>query len=127
MKYEPAVWKKDYQDNGFIIVRDLLDLPTLSRLRERLEGIIANPENLPTHLKSKLFFEREHVKNNPQWYAGVLTPEECGNHVRQIEDLSLFDAAFAALICHPPILDVLEALYESPEFSFNYLIGRPKA
>jgi hypothetical protein len=47
--------------------------------------------------------------------------------VRQIGDLALFDASFAELICYQPMLDVLETLFESSEFSFNYLIGRPKA
>jgi hypothetical protein len=92
-----------------------------------LEKIAESLDSLPPELKGKLFLERDHVKNNPQWYAGVLTPEECGNSLRQIEDLALFDPVFAELICYPPLLDVLETLFESSEFSFNYLIGRPKA
>ncbi len=127
MKHEPEAWKADYRDDGFVIIRDLLDPTTLSILRDGLERIAGNPDGLPPELKGKIFFEREHVKNNPHWYAGILSPEECGNSVRQIDDLALFDKAFAELICYQPMLDVLEALFESSEFSFNYLIGRPKA
>lgn len=127
MKYEPEAWENDYRDNGFVVIPDLLDPTTLSILRAGLEKIIGNPDDLPPELTGKLFFERAHVQNNPQWYANILTPEECGNSVRQIEDLALFDTAFAELICYPPLLDVLEALFASPEFSFNYLIGRPKS
>jgi ectoine hydroxylase-related dioxygenase (phytanoyl-CoA dioxygenase family) len=127
MKYEPEAWRKDYQDNGFVVVQDLLDPTTLSRARDELTRIIENTENLPPSLKEKIFFERDHVKNNPQWYAGVLSPDDCGLAVRQIEDLALFDASFAELICYRPMLDALETLFESSEFSFNYLIGRPKA
>ena len=127
MKYEPEAWKKDYREDGFVVVQDLLDPTTLSILRDGLQRIIGNLEGLPPQLKEKIFLERDHVKNNPQWYAGILTPEECGNSVRQIDDVALFDTAFAELICYPPLLDVLEALFESPEFAFNYLIGRPKA
>ena len=58
--------------------------------------------------------------------CGILTPEECGNSVRQIAELGLFDSLFAELICYQPMLDLLEALFDSTEFSFNYLIGRPK-
>ncbi|MBO0797503.1 MAG: hypothetical protein J2P31_01655 [Blastocatellia bacterium] len=101
MKYEPEAWRVAYQTNGFVVVQDLLDTTTLSRLRDDLTRIIANPESLPPSLKEKLFFEREHVKNNPQWYTGILTPEECGLAVRQIEDLALFDASFAELIEYP--------------------------
>jgi ectoine hydroxylase-related dioxygenase (phytanoyl-CoA dioxygenase family) len=124
---EPEVWRKAYREDGFVIVADLLDPATLSGLRDSLERIVKDHERLAPALRAKLFFEREHVKNNPQYYAGVLTPEECGDAVRQIEDLALFDAAFADLIRYPPLLDVLEALFGSSEFSFNYLRGRPKA
>ncbi|MBO0800236.1 MAG: phytanoyl-CoA dioxygenase family protein, partial [Blastocatellia bacterium] len=127
MKYEPESWRDAYQTNGFVVIQDLLDATTLSRLRDELTRIIENPDSLPPSLKGKLFFECQHVKNNPQWYAGILSPEECGLAVRQIEDLALFDTSFAELINYPPLLDVLEALFDSSEFSLNYLIGRPKA
>jgi ectoine hydroxylase-related dioxygenase (phytanoyl-CoA dioxygenase family) len=127
MRYEPDKWKKTYQDDGFIIVHDLIDPPTLSALRDGLDKITGNLENLPSPLKEKIFLERDHVKNNPQWYTDLLTPEECGVSVRQIAELALFDTMFAELICYPPLLDVLEALFESPEFSFTLLVGRPKA
>lgn len=127
LKHEPEVWKKDYGDDGFVVVADLLDAETLSVLRAGLEKIIGDLDALPPELRAKIFLEREHVKNNPQWYANKLTPEECGQSVRQIQDLVLFDPAFAEMICYPPLLDVLEALFASTEFSFNYLIGRPKA
>ena len=127
MKYQPEAWRRAYQDDGFVVVQDLLDQPTLFRMRYEITRIIENLESLPPSLKKKIFFERDHVKNNPQYYAAILTPEECGPAVRQIEDLALFDASFAELICYSPMLDVLEILFESSEFSFNYLIGRPKA
>ena len=127
MKYEPEAWRKAYQDNGFVVVQDFLDPTTCFRMRDKLTAIIENLECLPPSLKEKIFLERDHVKNNPQWYAGILTSEECGLAVRQIKDLALFDASFAELICYPPMLDVLETLFESSEFSFTYLIGRPKA
>src|SRR5688500_5209485 len=115
MKHEPEVWKKAFRDDGFVIIRDLLDPTTLSTLRDGLERIIGKPESFPPQLKEKIFLERDHVKNNPQWYAGILTPEDCGDSVRQIDELALFDTAFAELIYYPPLLDALEALFESPE------------
>jgi ectoine hydroxylase-related dioxygenase (phytanoyl-CoA dioxygenase family) len=127
MKYEPEAWEKAYRDDGFVVIPDLLDPATLASLRAGLEEIVGNLAGLPPELKEKIFLERTHVQNNPQWYAGLLTPEECGESVRQIEDLALFAPAFAALICYPPLLDVLEALFASSEFSFNYIVGRPKA
>jgi ectoine hydroxylase-related dioxygenase (phytanoyl-CoA dioxygenase family) len=120
-------WRRAYQDDGYVIVEDLLDPALVSRLRDAMDKITGGLEALPPRLKEKIFLERDHVRNNPQWYTGVLAPEDCGDAVRQIADLGLFAPTFAALIGHPPLLDVLEALFASPEFSFTYMVGRPKA
>lgn len=127
MRQEPDAWQRAFREDGFAVVEGLLDPPTLSALREKLVGLTENADALAPHLKSKMFYEREHVKNNPHWYAGVLTPEECGDSVRQIDDLALFDPEFAKLIRHAPMLDVLETLYGSTEFGFVNMYGRPKA
>ncbi|HVF54719.1 MAG TPA: phytanoyl-CoA dioxygenase family protein [Pyrinomonadaceae bacterium] len=125
MNYEPAAWRKAYREDGYVIVPDLIDPRTLALLRERLDRITRDPSALSPDLRGKLFFERQHVANNPK--ITDITPEECGDSVRQIEDLALFDSAFAELICYPPLLDVLEVLFESDEFGFYLLQARPKA
>jgi ectoine hydroxylase-related dioxygenase (phytanoyl-CoA dioxygenase family) len=127
MKDEFEALKKDFDENGFVIVPDVLDAETLFVLRESMEKVTRGVDSLAPELAGKIFFERQHVKNNPQWYEGVLTPEACGDAVRQISDLVLFDTAFADLICQARLLDVLENLFESAEFSFNMMSGRPKA
>jgi len=127
MRYEPERWKKGYRDDGFIIVEDLLDAATLGALQAGMDKITGRVQNLPSRLREKLFLEREHVKNNPEWYTESLTPEACGESVRQIADIALFDPVFARMIYYPPLLDVLEVLFESTEFSFTFMIGRPKA
>ncbi|MDQ3713101.1 MAG: phytanoyl-CoA dioxygenase family protein, partial [Acidobacteriota bacterium] len=119
--------KSDFDENGFVIIENLLDKLMLKNLRENLEKITGDVNSVPSNLADKLFFEREHIKNNPQYYQGILTAEECGDSVRQIDDLPLFDSAFADLICYPRLLDVLESLFESSEFSFTMMIARPKA
>src|SRR5262245_10973598 len=127
MRQEPRRWKAAVEDDGFVVAHDLLDPATLAALREAMDRVTGNLDGLRPRLREKIFLERDHVKNNPQWYAGVLTPEECGTSVRQIADLAEFDPAFAGLLGHAPLLDVLEALFESPEFSLNLFLGRPKA
>lgn len=127
MNYEPEVWLKSYREDGFVVVPGVLDAATLRAVRAELEQVVGNLAGLPADLRGKVFLEREHVQNNPHWYTAGPTPEECGEAVRQIDDLALFGAEFAALIAHAPVLDVLEVLFGSPEFSFNYLVGRPKA
>src|SRR5262249_3815508 len=123
----PEEWRRAYQDDGFVIVQDLLGSALVSRLRDAMDKVTRGLETLPPRLKEKIFLERDHVRNNPQWYTGVLAPEECGAAVRQIADFGLFAPAFAELICYQPLLEVLETLFASPEFSFTYMVGRPKA
>jgi ectoine hydroxylase-related dioxygenase (phytanoyl-CoA dioxygenase family) len=127
MQHAPEEWRRAYQDDGFVVVPDLLDSALLPRLRDGLDQITGGLERLPPRLQEKIFLERDHVRNNPQWYTGILAPEDCGGAVRQVADLGLFAPAFAELICHPPLLHVLETLFASPDFSFTYMVGRPKA
>jgi hypothetical protein len=127
MKHEPQEWRRAFDDDGFVIVGDLLDGALVSRLREGMDHITGGVEGLRPHLKEKIFLERDHVRNNPQWYSGILAPDDCGGAVRQIADLGLFAPLFTGLIAYPPFLDVLEALFGSLEFSFIGMVGRPKS
>jgi hypothetical protein len=127
MQHALEEWRTAYQADGFLVVPDLLDPPLVSALRDGLDKITGGGASLPPHLRDKIFLERDHVRNNPQWYTGILSPEDCGGAVRQVAELGLFAPAFAALICHPSLLQVLEVLFASPEFSFTYMVGRPKA
>jgi ectoine hydroxylase-related dioxygenase (phytanoyl-CoA dioxygenase family) len=127
MEHAAELWRRAYEADGFAIVQDLLDPALVSRLRQEMDKITGGLEALPSRLKEKIFLERDHVRNNPQWYKGVLAQEDCGAAVRQIADLALFAPPFAELICRPLLLEVLETLFASPEFSFTYMVGRPKA
>jgi ectoine hydroxylase-related dioxygenase (phytanoyl-CoA dioxygenase family) len=127
MKHAPDEWRRAFHDDGFVIVGGLLDPALVSRLSEGMDQVTAGVEGLRPNRKEKIFLERDHVRNNPQWYSGILAPEDCGGAVRQIADLGLFDPLFAELIAYPPLLDVLETLFGCSEFSFIQMAGRPKA
>lgn len=127
MKHDPAAWKAQYDRDGYLVVEDCLDAATLASLREGVAKITADPDSLPQRLKQWVDFERNYVKNNPG--QNEFTADQVGNAVRNIMELPLFDSRFAELICYQPLLDVLETLFESPEFSFfNYkcIIKAPK-
>src|SRR5262245_29467330 len=127
MAFRSEDCRRAYQDDGFVVVPGLLEPALLARLRDGMDGITGNLDGLRPHLREKIFLERGHVRTIAQWYADVLTPEQCGQSVRQIADLAMFGPAFAEVLCHPLLLDVLGVLFESPEFSFTLLVGRPKA
>ena len=89
MKYAPEEWRRAFIDDGFVIIQDLLDPALVSRLREGMDQIADGVESLRPDRKEKIFLERDHVRNNPQWYKGILAPEDCGSAVRQIANLGL--------------------------------------
>src|SRR5262249_25089110 len=75
MLHAPHEWRSAYRDDGFLIVQDLLDSALVSTLGDGLEKITGGVASLPPHLREKIFLERDHVRNNPQWYTGILAPE----------------------------------------------------
>src|SRR6516165_375604 len=108
MQQIPQAWRKAFHDDGFVIVQDLLEPALVSRFHENMDRITGDVASLRPHLQEKIFLERDHVRNNPQWYRGILAPEDCGSAVRQIADLGLFAPLFAEIIAYRPLLDVLE-------------------
>ncbi len=127
MQHEPERWQADYDRHGYLVVEDCLGPSTLAALRQGIERITADPDGLPPHLKRHLDFERDYVRRNPHY--NELSAEQMGNALRNIMELPLFDPVFADLILYPPLLDVLQALFRSPEFHFhNYkcVVKAPK-
>ncbi len=115
MRHQPDVWKADYARDGYLVVEDCLDDKTLAALREAVGRIIDDPEGLPPHLRNHVQLERDYSRDG----GGRPDAGQLGNAVRLIMELPLFDPVFARLICYEPLLDVLEALFDSPEFHFH--------
>lgn len=117
MKQEPDQWKAQYEQTGYLVVEDVLDAPMLQTLRGEMEKITANPGSFPAHLQQWVDYERNYVKHRPQ--QSELTSDQVGDAIRNIMELPRFSPAFAQLIPHPPLLDILEALFGSTEFGFH--------
>jgi ectoine hydroxylase-related dioxygenase (phytanoyl-CoA dioxygenase family) len=129
MKHEPEKWKADYERDGYLVVPDVLDAATLARLREEVEKITADPDTLPPELKRYVHMERDYVRESTQRKYNDLTAEQVGKAVRNIMELPLFSPFLGRIITYAPLLDILETLFESPEFHFhNYkcIIKAPK-
>mgnify|MGYP002336194216 CR=1 FL=1 len=63
--------KKDFDDNGFVIVENLLDAVELEKLRAKLDKIPCETDSLALELAQKLFFESQHIRNNPHAFRGL--------------------------------------------------------
>lgn len=117
MTRNAARWKADYDHSGYLVVPNAIHSQTLARLDAAIEEIRRDPDSLPPHLKQHIDFERNYVKARPD--QNDLTPAQVGNAIRNIMELPLFSPGLAEFIAYPAVLDVLEALFGTSEFSFH--------
>ena len=117
MEHDPTRWRADFERDGYLVVEDLLDAQTLAMLRAGIDRITADPDALADSLRRHIQFERDYVKRRPDQNDHAAA--QVGNAVRNIMELPLFDPLFGGLIAYEPLLDVLEALFESGEFHFH--------
>jgi len=57
MHYTPNDWRITFENQGFVIVDDLVDNATLLRLRHTIENITSNLQTLSPELREKVFLE----------------------------------------------------------------------
>lgn len=108
---QAAQWRDRYLQDGYLVVEDVLDQAELAAMGEALERIEAAvaEEALPPRLRQLITLERD------QDHAGSADTDKISN----IMELPLFDPVFRDLIVNPAVLDILEALFGSTEFSFH--------
>ena len=115
-KKTPEKWRDDYQKSGYLVVENAIDGVTLQQMREALERVERDFQNetLPPHLKMQVQTERSR--------AQVLRSIEKGSDsISSIMELPLFGDVFRDFIVYPRVLDVLETLFQTPEFHFHNL------
>lgn len=117
MKHEPAKWKADYDRDGYLVVEDAVDPQTLGELKAGIEEISRDPDALPPRLREHVHMERDYVKQQPHY--NDRSADQVGNAIRNIMETPLFGQPFRDILVYKPILDVLEALFDSSEFHFH--------
>lgn len=107
-------WRARYEEAGFLVVENAVDGRTLEGLREGLERIerAVAEGALPDGLRRWVSLERDRTRSAQ---AG----QEGANAISNIMELPLFDPTFADFIAYPRVLDILEALFGTTEFSFH--------
>jgi ectoine hydroxylase-related dioxygenase (phytanoyl-CoA dioxygenase family) len=61
--------------------------------------------------------ERDYLQHKPQY--NDLTAGQIGNALRNVMELPLMDPAFADFILYEPVLDIVQAVLDTTEFSFH--------
>ena len=112
-KPDPEGWRRSYAESGYLVVENAVDPELLQQLRdalERIERAVAE-ERLPPALRRWVTLERDRVDR--------YIPRVASATISNIMELPLFDPVFRDVIIYPRVLDMLEALFESGEFSFH--------
>src|SRR5262249_39847668 len=55
MQHTPKAWRMAFHDDGFVVVKDLLEPALVSRLRESMDQITGGIASLRPHLQEKIF------------------------------------------------------------------------
>ena len=108
------LWWRTYDEEGFVVVDDVISPLLLVRMRRFLAGIERRHPRLPPYLRSRVQLQQPR--------DGSLTAELSSqpSQVAALGDVAIFGAPFEELIFLPKLLDVVEALVGGCEFSFRY-------
>ena len=112
-KPDSAGWRKTYAENGYLVVENAIEHSLMVEIRdalERIERAVAE-ETLPPDLRRWITLERDRVDRYTDRVASAT--------ISNIMEAPLFDPVFRDIITYPRVLDILEALFESTEFSFH--------
>lgn len=110
----PEEWRARYERDGYLVVEDAVEPSLLAALRDGLEEIEAafKAGTLPGSLARHISRERDRTR-------GSLAGQVDSDAISNIMELPLFAPVFRDLIAYPRVLDVLEALFGTPEFHFH--------
>lgn len=108
---QPQRWRDTYARDGYLVVEDVLEPAALAAMRAALDRIEheVGGGSLSPGLRQWVTLERDHT------HEGRADTDTISN----IMELPLFDPVFRDLIVEPRVLDILQALFESGEFSFH--------
>ena len=112
-KPDPEGWRRSYDVSGYVVVENVVDPGLLLAMRDALERIerAVVEETLPPHLRRWVTLERDRIDRYTERVASTT--------ISNIMEVPLFDPVFRDLLLYPPVLDILEALFGSTEFSFH--------
>ena len=111
---ETEKWRHDYAETGYLVVENAVEPDRIEELRRALETIEAGvaDESLSPHLRSHVVLERDRTRH---LQTGIVDSDA----ISLIMELPIFAPVFRDLILAPRVLDILETLFQSPEFAFH--------
>lgn len=110
----PEKWLADYNESGYLVVENAIDPQTLQEMKNALERIEREyyADTLSPQLKRFVSTDRSRMAAHKLEGAG-------SDQISNIMELPIFDRVFSDIIIYPRVLDILETLFQSPEFHFH--------
>ena len=111
---EAQRWRQEYERDGYLVVENAVEPDLVVQMRavmDRIESDFA-AETLPDALRRWVMTERSRTRHQR-------TGQVDSDVISNVMELPLFDPLFKDLIVHPRVLDILEALFATGEFSFH--------
>jgi len=111
---QPETWRSDYEASGYLVVENAVDPATIETLRAGIDRIErgVNDGSLGEWLRRYISLERDRTR---AYRIGEIDSDTISN----IMELPLFGQEFADLIAYPRVLDILEVLFGTTEFTFH--------
>jgi len=111
---DPQGWRRRYEETGYLLVENAVDAALLGRMRDALERIEREfaAGALGPNLRRFISTERDRTRHQQGGEVG-------NDNINNIMELPLFDPVFRNLIVYERVLDILEALFGTPEFAFH--------
>lgn len=111
---DSAAWRRQYEETGYLLVENAVEPEMLQRMRNAVENIEEGfaAGTLAPSLRRFISTERDRTKHQR-------IGEVDSDAIHNIMEAPLFDPVFRDLIVYPRVLDILEALFATPEFAFH--------
>lgn len=109
-----AEWQAGFERDGYLLVEGVVAPELLGQLRAAADRVEREYEagTLPAHLRRWVSTDRSRTRHSR---IGEVDSDAISN----IMELPLFDPVFRDLIVYDPVLDILQALFGTSEFSFH--------
>jgi len=107
-------WRQNYERDGYLLVENVVPPELLARMRDAADQIERDfvAGTLAPHLRRGISTDRARTR----YLRG---DEVDSDAISNIMELPLFDPLFRDLIVFDPVLNILETLFGTPEFSFH--------
>ena len=108
---------QSYHDQGYVIIKNIIDYSLIKKLCEEIEKIQSNLEKIPKHLKNEIVFERELKAENRKGIKAEATE----NKIFILGDPPLFNPIFGELLEQKFFFQISKILLNTEKLIYHFM------